>query len=53
MSDIWVKMKCYKCGKEFGGEFKVGTSVFCNKCALWLPVEEDKDGDKVTRRKKV
>lgn len=40
MSD-WYKVKCFKCGKEFPGEYAKGTFVFCNPCAKWIEAGDD------------
>ncbi len=54
MSDLWIKVKCPKCSKEFGGSYREGTYVFCNPCARWVPAEKEEDngeGSKVRQRK--
>jgi len=41
----WCKVKCDKCGKQFEGQYREGTEVFCNDCARWVVVGEEKKND--------
>lgn len=38
----WCKVKCVKCGIEFGGQYREGTEVFCNSCNTWTFVAKEK-----------
>lgn len=39
----WLKVVCYKCGKQFAGEYREGSEVYCTKCHKWIKVDKDNE----------